>query len=253
MFARPSCAGAVTRATIQPSSVGSNSSRRAPGRTRTRTSAAVTRDIISHAAPGRSRGKPSGRKLYVAPSRPLPRCHRRPIRSSRVYRPDDVLNADRHSFKVALAAAGLALTVVSCGSSAKSSSGVASGGPALKEAQCMRSHGVPNFPDPSPGGPSVIPNWINPQAPAFLSAQKACSKFLGGGGSPGAAVVSENVALVNLGSRSCAGRRGWWRSAAAASAWLVPGPEIAVSRVERQSWCRRRCDRFGACSFRRFS
>jgi hypothetical protein len=108
------------------------------------------------------------------------------------------LNADRHSLKVALAAAGLALTVVSCGSSAKSSSGVASGGPALKEAQCMRSHGVPNFPDPSPGGPGVIPNWINPQAPAFLSAQKACSKFLGGGGSPGAAVVSEKVALVNL-------------------------------------------------------
>ena len=53
----------------------------------------------------------------------------------------------------------------------------------------MRSHGVPNFPDPSPGGPSVIPNWINPQAPAFLSAQKACAKFLGGGesrrGGPG--------------------------------------------------------------------
>ena len=54
LFARPSCAGAVTQATIQPSSVESNSSRRAPGRTRTRTSAAATRDIISHAAPRRS-------------------------------------------------------------------------------------------------------------------------------------------------------------------------------------------------------
>ena len=62
----------------------------------------------------------------------------------------------------------------------------------------MRSHGVSNFPDPSPGGPSVIPNWINPHAPAFLSAQKACAKFLGGGGSPGAASTSEKVALLNL-------------------------------------------------------
>ncbi len=62
----------------------------------------------------------------------------------------------------------------------------------------MRSHGVPNFPDPSPGGPSVIPNWINPQAPAFLSAQKACAKFLGGGESRGAGPESEKLALLNL-------------------------------------------------------
>ena len=62
----------------------------------------------------------------------------------------------------------------------------------------MRSHGVPNFPDPSPGGPSVIPNWINPQAPAFLSAQKACAKFLGAGESRGAGPESEKLALLNL-------------------------------------------------------
>jgi hypothetical protein len=63
----------------------------------------------------------------------------------------------------------------------------------------MRSHGVPNFPDPKPGGPSVIPNWINPQAPAFLSAQKACTKFLGSGtSSSGAGRQSEKVTLLNL-------------------------------------------------------
>jgi hypothetical protein len=62
----------------------------------------------------------------------------------------------------------------------------------------MRSHGVPNFPDPSPGGPSVIPNWINPRAPAFLSAQKACSKFLVGGGRPEPGEASEELALLNL-------------------------------------------------------
>ena len=115
-----------------------------------------------------------------------------------VCRADDELKADRHSVMVALAGAGLALAVVACGSSAKSSGGVASVRSPLKEAQCMRSHGVSNFPDPSPGGPSVIPNWINPNAPAFLSAQKECAKFLGGGGSPQAASASEKVALLNL-------------------------------------------------------
>ena len=62
----------------------------------------------------------------------------------------------------------------------------------------MRSHGVPNFPDPRPGDPSVIPNWINPQAPAFVSAQQACARFLGGGGRPGAGAESEKLALLKL-------------------------------------------------------
>ena len=62
----------------------------------------------------------------------------------------------------------------------------------------MRSHGVPNFPDPNPGGPSVIPNWISPQALAFLSAQKDCERFLDGGGRPGAGAESEKLALLNL-------------------------------------------------------
>ena len=62
----------------------------------------------------------------------------------------------------------------------------------------MRSHGVPNFPDPSPGGPGVIPSSINPQAPAFLSAQKACAKFVGGGENRGAGAEMEKLALPNL-------------------------------------------------------
>ena len=62
----------------------------------------------------------------------------------------------------------------------------------------MRSHGVPNFPDPSPGGPSVIPNWINPQAPAFKSAEKACARYLGGGTDQRSGSVSEKLELLNL-------------------------------------------------------
>ena len=54
------------------------------------------------------------------------------------------------------------------------------------------------LPDPRPGGPSGVPNWINPQAPAFLAAENPCSKFLGGGGSSASARESEKVALLDL-------------------------------------------------------
>jgi len=55
----------------------------------------------------------------------------------------------------------------------------------LNFAKCMRSHGVPNFPDPkvlsSSGGNQVVylPG-VNQQSPAFLAAAKAC-----GGGPKG--------------------------------------------------------------------
>jgi hypothetical protein len=53
---------------------------------------------------------------------------------------------------------------------------------AVKFAQCMRQHGVTNFPDPDPstgrfpirGGAS----GINPQDPAFQSAREACRSLL---------------------------------------------------------------------------
>jgi hypothetical protein len=51
---------------------------------------------------------------------------------------------------------------------------------ALKHAECMRAHGVPNYPDPvfSNGGVSQSsggPGANNVQAPAFQQAQKACA------------------------------------------------------------------------------
>jgi hypothetical protein len=57
---------------------------------------------------------------------------------------------------------------------------------ALAMSACMRSHGVPNFPDPTfrsgPGGGTSIgiqlnpSSGVNPQSPAFLAAQKVCMK-----------------------------------------------------------------------------
>jgi hypothetical protein len=68
---------------------------------------------------------------------------------------------------------------------------------ALKFSQCMRTHGVPNFPDPefSHGGGAVRlrigsknggPGGIDPNSPQFQAAQKACQSITGGpkGGPP---------------------------------------------------------------------
>jgi hypothetical protein len=107
-------------------------------------------------------------------------------------------NSRPRSVSIGLAAISCVAVITACGSSAKPSGTTASHDPALEEAQCMRSHGVPNFPDPSPGGPSVIPNWINPQAPAFKSAEKPCARYLGGGSGQGSGSESEKLQLLNL-------------------------------------------------------
>jgi len=55
-----------------------------------------------------------------------------------------------------------------------------------KFASCMRSHGVPNFPDPSAqGGISITPSMgIDPSSPQFQSAQGACQKLMPRGQAP---------------------------------------------------------------------
>lgn len=92
---------------------------------------------------------------------------------------------------------GIALS--SCGSSGNSGSGSNRDASGLKFADCMRSHGVSNFPDPGPGGGIQLPDGINPRSPAFQSAQNACSKFLPFGG-PGRGHGSEarKLQLVKL-------------------------------------------------------
>jgi hypothetical protein len=62
---------------------------------------------------------------------------------------------------------------------------------ALKFSQCMRSHGLADFPDPQsqPGGgiairihtgPGQASNDLNPQSPQFQAAQNACQGIMGG-------------------------------------------------------------------------
>jgi hypothetical protein len=120
-------------------------------------------------------------------------------------RPNDAKALNRsHVLSVALAAVGCTLTLTACGSSGQSNSGAASRGQGdgIRFADCMRSHGVPNFPDPGGGGGKIqiTPgSGINPQSPAFQSARTACAKLLPGGGPPtGPASESRKLALLKL-------------------------------------------------------
>jgi hypothetical protein len=87
----------------------------------------------------------------------------------------------------AVAAGACAIAVAACGGS--SGSGASSAGAShhqsfLNFSKCMRSHGVPDFPDPQAGGGIEITpaDGITPGSPAMRSAQGSCGHLLPGGG-----------------------------------------------------------------------
>jgi hypothetical protein len=97
---------------------------------------------------------------------------------------------------ITLAAITCAMAVAACGSSGHSPpSGASLSLAELRVSECMRSHGVPNFPDPSgaAGGFNLNGTGINPESPAFRSAQQTCFKLLPGGG-PGAHPIAQAMA-----------------------------------------------------------
>lgn len=101
---------------------------------------------------------------------------------------------------VALAAAGCALLLAACGSSSKPPAAAdnhhAIG---VKFANCMRDHGVPNFPDPETSAGIQIPVSLakNP-SPAFKSAMKACEYLMPVDTAPPAVSASQKAAAVKL-------------------------------------------------------
>lgn len=82
---------------------------------------------------------------------------------------------------IVLASLGCVTAIAACGSSEHKSS-ASSQGSWLAFAQCMRSHGVPNLPDPSGQGGFIIPATVNVASPAFQAAQATCKKLMPGGG-----------------------------------------------------------------------
>jgi hypothetical protein len=72
----------------------------------------------------------------------------------------------------------------------------------LKYAQCMRSHGVPKFPDPKAGGALTVgsKSGVDPNTPQFKAAAQACQKIV-----PGAPIVAPPPAPPGGGSGSGSG------------------------------------------------
>jgi hypothetical protein len=72
-----------------------------------------------------------------------------------------------------------ALTVSACGSSTQRSGSVSNTyAHAVRYSDCMRSHGVSDFPDPSPGGGfNVRALGSEAGSATFLAAQTACAKL----------------------------------------------------------------------------
>jgi hypothetical protein len=116
----------------------------------------------------------------------------------------------RTTSKLPLAAAAVAAAtlIAACGSNSHSSS--SSGGrltyaqaqqDAVNFAGCMRSHGVPNFPDPTSPREfkaSMSPGSAVVRSPAFQSAETACQHLLPGGGPPSQSAAHTRAQITAL-------------------------------------------------------
>jgi hypothetical protein len=94
------------------------------------------------------------------------------------------LGGDRRRPLIALAGVGCAAAIAACGSTNSSTKSASnSSSQLLTFSVCMRSRGVPSFPDPNGQGIHIGPgSGIDPSSPAFKAARSACGKLLPGGG-----------------------------------------------------------------------
>jgi len=64
----------------------------------------------------------------------------------------------------------------------------------LRYARCMRAHGIPDFPDPEPGGGLSIKasrgSDLDPNNPIYKAADRACTHYMPGGGHGGSTQTS---------------------------------------------------------------
>ena len=91
---------------------------------------------------------------------------------------------------------GTTTTVASSGSFGRGSSGESSQSEQLQFAHCMRSHGVTDFPDPSPTGgqlQDIAHSGVNPRSPTYRAALRACEKYTPAGNMTPAQTAADNA------------------------------------------------------------
>jgi hypothetical protein len=64
---------------------------------------------------------------------------------------------------------------------------------ALRHAQCMRAHGITNFPDPVPGkSESIGQSGVDTNSPTYQAASSACRQYEPKSGNPGQGATSQD-------------------------------------------------------------
>jgi hypothetical protein len=127
--------------------------------------------------------------MHTAPS--LPATKATPHRSRR-----------RRAASLAGSLIAIGLLISGCGGSstkglAANPAGANVGKQVVAFAACMRSHGLPGYPDPQISGSgdhvqvTISPGSLNPDSPAFNTAGRACHRLLPNGGTPGASDPEE--------------------------------------------------------------
>jgi hypothetical protein len=111
-----------------------------------------------------------------------------------------------HWAAILAALTGTALLTAACGASASGNTSAnadptATGRPTqfqqdLAFAQCMRSHGVTDFPDPNPGGGFGGATYSVRNNPHFTTATSACRHLLPNGGAGGSNKVQHNLSSL---------------------------------------------------------
>ena len=110
----------------------------------------------------------------------------------------------------ALAVVAAAAVLTACGGSPSSSAGSAAAGPAtyradLAYARCMRTHGVPGFPDPKPSGSISISGHPHGNSPA-ARANDACEHLLPAGSTgTGSGTAPATASPAGAAAANCAG------------------------------------------------
>jgi hypothetical protein len=101
----------------------------------------------------------------------------------------------RRGSSLAAVLACLAVSAAGCGGPGGSADpGSAGSGNGVRFAECMRAHGVPNFPDPSGGGVNL--SGINQNSPQYQHAAGICGRPAGAGPSQQAQGMAKGLAFA---------------------------------------------------------